>query len=169
MWEEEGRQNIKSGWEISQFSGWRPSYVYNDKRTVWSWRCGNCTKNYIWRCECEKKFVQSLILECSVTNERRAGNSREIIEIINPIPRKRKSLVACDESWIYCYNPEYQKAEIPKKTSWLFHVQEGQVKQIHWEAHDDPHFRRHHLHSLGFLWPDGQQKRTSGEFLREFR
>ena len=38
--------------------------------------------------------------------ERCCHNSREMVELINSDPAVLDALVTCDESWIYCYDPE---------------------------------------------------------------
>ena len=38
--------------------------------------------------------------------ERRCYDSREMVELINSDPAVLDALVTCDESWIYCYDPE---------------------------------------------------------------
>ena len=39
----------------------------------------------------------------------RRHDSREIVELINSDPAVLDALVTCDESWIYCYDPETKK------------------------------------------------------------
>ena len=41
--------------------------------------------------------------------ERRCHDSREMVELINSDPAVLDALVTCDESWIYCYDPETQR------------------------------------------------------------
>ena len=41
--------------------------------------------------------------------ERRCHDSREIVELINSDPAVLDALVTCDESWIYCYDPETKR------------------------------------------------------------
>ena len=41
--------------------------------------------------------------------ERRFHDSREMVEQINSNPAGLKALVTCDESWIYCYDPETKR------------------------------------------------------------
>ena len=38
--------------------------------------------------------------------ERRCHDSREIVKLINSDPAVLDALVTCNESWIYCYDPE---------------------------------------------------------------
>ena len=60
----------------------------------------------------------------------------------------------CNESWIYCYDPEF-----PVEACWLSQTQEGQTEQIHPQTFDDPLFWQHwhDLHALGSHWTDCQQ------------
>ena len=41
--------------------------------------------------------------------ERRCHDSREMVELINSDPAVLDALVTCDESWIYCYDPESKR------------------------------------------------------------
>ena len=41
--------------------------------------------------------------------ERRWHDSREMVELINSDPTVLDDLVTCDESWIYCYDPETKR------------------------------------------------------------
>ena len=71
--------------------------------------------------------------------------------------------MTCDESWIYCYNPE-TKRQFPVEACWLSQTQECQTEQIHSQTFDDPFFWLH--------WhPTGQtvNKEYYVEVLREFR
>ena len=76
----------------------------------------------------------------------------------------------CDESWIYCYDPE-TKREFPVEACWLSQTQEGQTDQIHPQTFDYPSFfwqHWHDLHALGSHWTDSQQGILCWG-LREFR
>ena len=53
------------------------------------------------------KFVPSVLREDQ--KERRCHDSREMVELINSDPAVLDALVTCDESWIYCYNPETKR------------------------------------------------------------
>ena len=53
------------------------------------------------------KFVPRVLREDQ--KERRCHNSREMIELINSDPAVLGGLVTCDESWIYCYDPETKR------------------------------------------------------------
>ena len=45
--------------------------------------------------------------------ERCWHNSRDIVELINSNLAVLNALVTCDESWIYCYDPETKRQEFP--------------------------------------------------------
>ena len=53
------------------------------------------------------KFVPRVFREDQ--KERRCHNSREMVELINSDPTVLDALVTCDESWIYCYDPETKR------------------------------------------------------------
>ena len=53
------------------------------------------------------KFVPRVLREDQ--KERRCHDSRELVELINSDPAVLDALVTCDESWIYCYDPETKR------------------------------------------------------------
>ena len=53
------------------------------------------------------KFAPRVLIEDQ--KERRCHDSREMVELINSDPAVLDALVTCDESWIYCYDPETQR------------------------------------------------------------
>ena len=53
------------------------------------------------------KFVPRVLREDQ--EERRCHDSREMTELINSDPAVLDALVTCDESWIYCYDPETER------------------------------------------------------------
>ena len=53
------------------------------------------------------KFVPRVLREGQ--KERRCQDSREMVELINSDPAVLDALVTCDESWIYCYDPETKR------------------------------------------------------------
>ena len=53
------------------------------------------------------KFVSSVLREDQ--KERRCHDGREMVELINSDPAVLDALVTCDESWIYCYDPETKR------------------------------------------------------------
>ena len=62
-----------------------------------------------------------------------------MVKLINSDSAVLDALVICDESWIYCYDPE-TKREFPVEAYWLSQTQEGQTEQIHSQTIDDPFF-----------------------------
>ena len=77
----------------------------------------------------------------------------------------------CDESWIYCYDPETKRLSSQWKHCWLSQTQEGQTEQIHPQLLMIPPF----FYSTGIIYmywvPTGQavNKEYYVEGLREFR
>ena len=53
------------------------------------------------------KFVPRVLREDQ--KERRRYDSRKMVEMINSDPAVLDALVTCDESWIYCYDPETKR------------------------------------------------------------
>ena len=53
------------------------------------------------------KFLPRVLRE--VQKERRCHDSREMVELINSDPAVLDTLVTCDESWIYYYDPETKR------------------------------------------------------------
>ena len=53
------------------------------------------------------KFVPRLLREDQ--KERRCRDTREMVELIYSDPAVLDTLVTCDESWIYCYDPETKR------------------------------------------------------------
>ena len=53
------------------------------------------------------KFVPKVLREDQ--KERRCHDSREMVELINSDAAVLDALVTCDESWIYCYDPETKR------------------------------------------------------------
>ena len=53
------------------------------------------------------KFVPRVLRKDQ--KERRCYDSREIVDLINSDPAVLDALVTCDESWIYCYDPETKR------------------------------------------------------------
>ena len=64
------------------------------------------------------KFDQRVLWEDQ--KERHCHDSREMVELINSDPTVLDALVTCDESWIYCYDPE---TEFPVEACWLSQTQ----------------------------------------------
>ena len=59
------------------------------------------------------KFVPRVLREDQ--KERRCHDSREMVEQINSDPAVLDALVTCDESWIYCYDPETKRQSSQRK------------------------------------------------------
>ena len=53
------------------------------------------------------RFVPRVLREDQ--KERRCHDSRDMVELINSDPAVLDALVTCDESWIYCYDPETKR------------------------------------------------------------
>ena len=53
------------------------------------------------------KFVPRVLREDQ--RKRRCNDSKEMVELINSDPQVLDALVTCDESWIYCYDPETKR------------------------------------------------------------
>ena len=64
------------------------------------------------------KFVRRVLREDQ--RKRRCNDSKEMVELINSDPQVLDALVTCDESWIYCYDPE---KEFPVKACLIFQTQ----------------------------------------------
>ena len=102
------------------------------------------------------KFVPRVLRD---QKERHCHDSREMVELFNSDPAVLDALVTCDESWIYCYDPETKrqssqwkhagsprpkKARLSKSTHKLLMISFWQL----W----------HDLHALGSHWIDSQQR-----------
>ena len=64
-----------------------------------------CEEQKMWKI-CVK-FVPRVLREDQ--KERRCHDSREMVGLINSDPTVLDVLVTCDESWIYCYDPESKR------------------------------------------------------------
>ena len=53
------------------------------------------------------KFVPKVLREDH--RKRRCNDSKEMVKLINSDPQVLDALVTCDESWIYCYDPETKR------------------------------------------------------------
>ena len=53
------------------------------------------------------KFIPRVLREDQ--KETCCHDSREMVELINLDPAVFDALVTCDESWIYCYDPETKR------------------------------------------------------------
>ena len=61
----------------------------------------------------ELKFVPRVLREDQ--KERRCHDSGEMVQLINSDPAVLDALVTCDESWIYCYDPETKRQSSQRK------------------------------------------------------
>ena len=66
------------------------------------------------------KFVPRVLREDQ--KERRCHDSREMVELINSDPTVLDALVTCDESWIYCYDPETKRQKMLQKRMECFRL-----------------------------------------------
>ena len=109
------------------------------------------------------KFVPRVLREDQ--KERRCHDSREIVELINSNPTVLNALVTCDESWIYCYDPETQR----QSSQWKHAGSPRQSKSTH------KHLMIPFFDSTGIIsmhWVPTEQmvnKEYYVEVLREFR
>ena len=90
--------------------------------------------------------------------ERHCHVSREMVELINSDPAVLDALVTCDESWVYCYDPETKRQSSQWKHAGSPRSKKAR-QQIHPQTFDDPFFWQHwhDLHALGSHWTDSQQ------------
>ena len=79
------------------------------------------------------KFVSRVLREYQ--KEKRCHDSSEMVELINLDPVVLDALVTCDESWIYCHDPEIQV-----EACWLSQTQDDQTEQIPQQTFHDPIF-----------------------------
>ena len=103
------------------------------------------------------KFVPRVLGEDQ--KERRCHDSREMVELINLDPAVLDALVTCDESWIYCYDPETTW----QSSQWK-HAGSPRSKKVRQSKSTNkllmiPFFLLywHDLHALGSHWTDSQQ------------
>ena len=100
-------------------------------------------------------FISRVLRE---DQKERRYDSREMFELINSDPAVLDALVTCDESWIYCYDPETKR----QSSQWR-HAGSPRPKkarqQIYPQTFDDPFFWQHwhDQHVLGSHWIDRQQ------------
>ena len=101
------------------------------------------------------KFVPRVL---RADQKERRYDSREIVELINSEPAVLNALVTCDESWIYCYDPETKRQSSQWKHAGSPRPKKAR-QQIYPHTFDDPFFWQHwhDLHALGSHWTDSQQ------------
>ena len=58
-----------------------------------------------------RKIFAKLVLRVLSEDQKdiRCHNGREMVKLINSDPTVLDARVTCDESWIYCYDPETKK------------------------------------------------------------
>ena len=84
------------------------------------------------------KFVPRVIREDQ--KERCCHDSREMVEQINPDPTVLDALGTCDESWIYCYDPETKRQSSQGKHAGSPSPKMAQTEQILQQTFDHPFF-----------------------------
>ena len=114
------------------------------------------------------KFVPRVLREDH--KERRCHDSGEIVELINSDPAVLDALVTCDESWIYCYDPETKRQSYQWK-----HACSPRPKKARQSKSTYKHFMIPFYDSTGMIymhWVPTEQtvsKEYYVEVLREFR
>ena len=110
------------------------------------------------------KFVPRVLREDQ--KKRRCLDSMEMVELINSDPAALYALVTCDESWIYCYEPETKR----QSSQWK-HAGSPKPKK----ARQSKLWMINFFDSTGMIYmhwfPTGQtfNKEYYVEVLREFR
>ena len=114
------------------------------------------------------KFVPRVLREDQ--KERRCHDSREMVELINSNPAVLDALVTCDESWIYCYDPETKR----QSSQWK-HAGSPRPKKVRQSKSTHKLLMISFFDSTGVIYmhwvPTGQtvNKEYYVEVLREFR
>ena len=108
------------------------------------------------------RFVPRVLRE---DQEERRHDSREIVELINSDPAVLDALVTCNESWIYCSDPETKR----QSCQWKHAGSPRQSKSTH-NLLMNPFFDSTDMIYMHWV-PTGQtiNKEYYVEFLREFR
>ena len=114
------------------------------------------------------KFVPRVLREDQ--KERRCHDSREMVELINSDPAVLDALVTCDESWIYCYDPETKR----QSSQWM-HAGSPRPKKARQSKSTHKLLMIPFFYCTGMIYmhwvPTGQtvNKEYCVEVLREFR
>ena len=114
------------------------------------------------------KFVPRVLREDQ--KERRFHDSREMVVLINSAPAVLDALVTCDESWIYCYEPETKRQSSHRK-----HAGSPRPKKARYSKSIHKLLMIPFFDSTGMIYthwvPTGQtvNKEYNVEVLREFR
>ena len=92
--------------------------------------------------------------------ERRCHDNREMVELINSDPAVLDALVTCDESWIYCYDPETKRQSSQWKHTGSPRPKKARQSKSTHKLLMVPFFWQHwhDLHALGSHWTDSQQR-----------
>ena len=103
------------------------------------------------------KFVPRVLREDQ--KARRCHDSREMVELINSDPAVLDALVTCDESLIYCYDPETKRQSSQWKHAGSPRPKKARQNKSTHKLLMIPFFRQHwhDLHALGSHWTDSQQ------------
>ena len=103
------------------------------------------------------KFVPRVFREDQ--KERSFHESREMVELINSDPAVLDVLVTCNESWIYCYDPETKKQSSQWKHDGSPRPRKARQRKSNHKLLMIPFFLQHwyYLHALGSHWTDSQQ------------
>ena len=114
------------------------------------------------------KFVPSVLSEDQ--KERRCHDSREMVELINSDPEVLDDLVTCDESWIYCYDPETKTQNFQWKHAGSPRPKKARQSKSTHKILMIPFFDSPGMIYMNWV-PTGQtvNKEYSVEVLREFR
>ena len=113
------------------------------------------------------RFVPRVLRE---DQKERRQDSREMVELINSDPALLDALVTCDESWIYCYDPETKR----QSSQWK-HASSPRPKKATQSKSTHKHLMITFFDSTGIIYmhwvPIGQtiNKEYYAEVLREFR
>ena len=84
--------------------------------------------------------------------ERCCPDSREMVELINSDPTVHDALMTCDESWIYCYDPETKR----QSSQWK-HAGCPRPKKARQNKSTQKHLMIPFLTALDSNWTDSQQ------------
>ena len=108
------------------------------------------------------KFVPRVLREDQ--KERLCHDSREMDELINSNPALLDALVTCDESWIYCYDPETKG----QSSQWK-HAGSPRPKKAKQSKSTDKLLMIPFFDSTGMIYMHWVNKEYYVEVLREFR
>ena len=114
------------------------------------------------------KFVPRVLRE--EQKERRHNDSREMVEFIDSDPEVLEALVTCDESWIYCYDPESKRQSFQWKHAGSPRPKKARQSKSTQKLMMIPFFDSKGMIYLHWV-PSGQtvNKEYYVEVLREFR